>query len=125
MIPEGSRRTLYSPALPPPPAARPSRLEWAALALLVPYLMYARTRDSFDSFVLMRDQIRDWSYALGPLTGLPLTGTQSTAGGYALGPIYYWVLWLSRVLIGPWTSNLPPAGAIGISLLQTAADLFL
>ena len=87
--------------------------------------MYARTRASADSFVLMRDQIRDWGYALGPVTGLPLTGTQSTAGGYALGPIYYWILWLSRVLVGPWTNNLPHAGAIGISLLQTGADLAL
>lgn len=77
------------------------------------------------SFVLMRDQIRDWRFALGPLSDLPLTGTQSTAGGSSLGPIYYWWLWASRVLIGPFTDNLPTAGAIGIVLLHTGADLAL
>ncbi len=73
---------------------------------------------------MLRDQIRDWRFALGPLSDLPLTGTQSTAGGSSLGPIYYWILWLIRHLVGPWTSYLPHAGAIGLSLGHTAADLF-
>ncbi len=73
---------------------------------------------------MFRDQIRDWRFALGPLSGLPLTGTQSTAGGSSLGPIYYWLLWLIRHLVGPWTNYLPHAGAIGLSLAHTAADLF-
>ncbi len=73
---------------------------------------------------MLRDQIRYWRFALGPLSDLPLTGTQSTAGGSSLGPIYYWMLWLIRHLIGPWTSYLPHAGAIGLSLAHTAADLF-
>lgn len=77
-----------------------------------------------DTFLMLRDQIRDWRFALGPLAGLPLTGTQSTAGGSSLGPIYYWLLWLIRHVVGPWTSYLPHAGAIGLSLFHTAADLF-
>ena len=95
------------------------------MAALAAYLMFARTRGINSSFLLLRDQIRDWGFALGPLADLPLTGTQSTAGGSSLGPIYYWVLWACRVVIGPWTNNLPTAGAIGISLLQTGADLLL
>lgn len=87
--------------------------------------MFARTRASADSFHMLTDQIRDWRLALGPFADLPLTGTQSTAGGWSLGPVYYWVLWLSRVTIGPWVGNFPHAGAIGISVLQSAADLFL
>jgi hypothetical protein len=87
--------------------------------------MAARTSGITQSFFLLRDQIRDWRIALRPLAELPLTGTPSTAGGASLGPIYYWILWLSRHLIGPFTHNLPHAGAIGISLLQTGADLFL
>jgi hypothetical protein len=87
--------------------------------------MFARTRASPNSFLMLTDQIRDWRLALGPFTELPLTGTQSTAGGWSLGPVYYWILWLSRVTIGPWVSNFPHAGAIGISVLQSAADLLL
>lgn len=74
---------------------------------------------------MLTDQMRDWRLALGPFTELPLAGTQSTAGGWSLGPVYYWVLWLSRVTVGPWVDNFPHAGAIGISALQTAADLLL
>lgn len=87
--------------------------------------MTVRTWGITRSFLLLRDQIRDWKIALGPITELPLTGTQSTAGGSSLGPIYYWVLWASRRIIGPFTNNLPHAGAIGIALLQTSADLLL
>lgn len=87
--------------------------------------MTVRTWGITQSFQLLRDQIRDWRIALGPFRDLPLTGTQSTAGGSSLGPIYYWVLWASRHLIGPFTNNLPHAGAIGQAVLQTTADLLL
>jgi hypothetical protein len=103
--------------------SRASRL--AILSLLAAYLIFARTRGVNESFYLLRDQIRDWRFALGSFSHLPLTGTPSTAGGASLGPIYYWVLWIARVVIGPWTGNMPHAGAIGISLLQTTADLLL
>lgn len=93
--------------------------------MLFGFLFYARTHAVPDSFYLYRDQIRDWRIALGPFGSLPLIGPQSTAGGASLGPIYYWVLWLSRCLIGPLVQNLPHAGAYGISALQTAMDLLL
>ncbi|MFN7914316.1 MAG: hypothetical protein U0Q55_03180 [Vicinamibacterales bacterium] len=97
----------------------------ALLALLTLYLLAARTFDTTSSFLLLRDQMRDWRIALGPFSALPLTGPQSTAGGSSLGPVYYWVLWLSRLLLGPFTNNMPHAGAWGIALLQTGADLAL
>jgi len=95
------------------------------LLLVFAYLCYARVHDATNSFMLLRDQMRDWTIALGPLRSLPLTGTQSTAGGASLGPVYYWVLWISRVLIGPAVHNLPHAGAYGIAVLQGGADLLL
>jgi hypothetical protein len=78
-----------------------------------------------DHFLMLREQIRDWNIALGPLSSLPLVGTASTAGGHTFGPIFYWVLWLIRVTIGPFTGNLPHAGGIGLSLLQSGADVVL
>lgn len=105
-----------------------SRARWAyggLLGALFVYLFLARVFDSHHSFLLLRDQMRDWRIAMGSFGSLPLTGTQSTAGGASLGPVYYWVLWLSRVVFGPWVDNLPHAGAWGIALLQSTADLFL
>lgn len=95
------------------------------LGLLSAYLFYARVGDSARTFLMLDDQIRDWRIALGPFTSLPLVGTASTAGGSSLGPIYYWVLWLSRVVIGPFVHNQPHAGAYGLAVLQGLADLLL
>lgn len=111
--------------LEPAPSASRRWLVPALLALLTVYLFAARIFDTPTSFLLLRDQMRDWRIAMGPFHALPLTGPQSTAGGASLGPIYYWVLWLSRVLLGPLTHNLPHAGAWGLALLQTGADLAL
>ena len=106
----------------------PRRSTFAYAALLVclsAYLLDARVGASAHSFLMMDDQIRDWRLALGPFSALPLVGTSSTAGGASLGPIYYWVLWLSRVVLGPLLHNQPHAGAYGIALCQGAADLLL
>ncbi|MFN7984022.1 MAG: hypothetical protein U0Q11_19420 [Vicinamibacterales bacterium] len=109
-----------------PSVSAPAPRFYGALLLLVfAYLTYARVHDATNSFLLLRDQMRDWTIALGTFRSLPLTGTQSTAGGSSLGPIYYWVLWLSRVVIGPVVHNLPQAGAYGIATLQGTADLLL
>lgn len=107
--------------------AQPSSRRWLVpvFLLLGVYLLAARTFDSTSSFLLLRDQMRDWRIAVGAFSTLPLTGPQSTAGGASLGPVYYWVLWLSRLLFGPLTGNLPHAGVWGTALLQTAADLTL
>jgi hypothetical protein len=76
-------------------------------------------------FWLLGDQIRDWRIALGPLTSLPLVGPATHVNGYTIGPAFYWILWLIRVLVGPWFDNLPHAGGIGQALLQSAADALL
>jgi hypothetical protein len=95
------------------------------LLAIAAYLLFARTRTVSETFWLLRDQIRDWQVAMGPWTALPLTGPQSTAGGSSLGPVYYWLLWIIRHAFGPWTDGLPHAGAYGIAVFQTAADLLL
>jgi hypothetical protein len=77
------------------------------------------------TFLLQDDQIRYWNTALLPLTEQPLVGPSTHYGGYALGPAFYWVLWLTRVTFGPFVDNLPHAGAFGQILLASAADAVL
>ena len=89
------------------------------------YVVLVRTHDIAGTFLLLGEQTRDWTLALGGWRDLPLTGTPSTAGGRGFGPIYYWVLWLGRHLVGPFTDNLPHAGGITVSLLQASADTWL
>ena len=84
-----------------------------------------RTDGIATTFWMLADQIRYWETALLPLTELPLVGPETHVGGYALGPAFYWVLWLTRVLLGPWLDNLPHAGGIGQVLLASAADTLL
>jgi len=73
-------------------------------------------------FWMLDDQIRDWAIALHPLRELPLVGPPTHVAGYTIGPAFYWILWLIRVVIGPWFDNLPHAGGIGQALLQSLAD---
>ena len=89
------------------------------------YLATVRTWGVSDTFWLLGDQIRDWRFALLPFDQLPLTGAPSSVGGVGLGPIYYWTLWACRLVIGPWVNNLPHAGGIGLSLIQSLADCVL
>ena len=42
-----------------------------------------------------------------------------------LGPIYYWLVWLSRVTQGRFFDNLPHAGAIAQIVLHSASDALL
>lgn len=94
-------------------------------ALVFGYVTWFRLSGVSSHFMLLDDQIRDWGVALGPVWDQPLAGAPSMAGGRGLGPVYYWVLWVARVAIGPWVDNLPHAGGIGISVLQGAADVAL
>lgn len=103
--------------------ARAAGVALPAAAFL--YILLFRTWGITHHFWLFTDQIRDWRIALGSLTDLPLVGPPQHAGGYALGPVFYWVLWLTRVTVGPFFDNLPHAGGIGLSILQSAADVFL
>ena len=92
-----------------------------ALALLVSLAIF-RTRRIPDTFWLMGDQILYWKMAIGSWRDLPLGGGPSSVGGSTLGPAFVWILWAIRHAVGPFTDNLPHAGGIGISILQSAAD---
>jgi hypothetical protein len=76
-------------------------------------------------FWLLGDQIRDWAIALGPFSQLPLVGPATHVSGYTVGPAFYWILWLIRVVVGPWFDNLPHAGGIGQAIVQSGADALL
>jgi hypothetical protein len=89
---------------------------------LVLGLIVLRTWNISETFWLLGDQIRDWKIALRPWRDLPLGGVPSSIGGTTLGPAFVWTLWGIRHLIGPWTDNLPHAGGIGLSIIQSAAD---
>jgi hypothetical protein len=101
------------------------RVRAAAVVAFFAYITFVRTHDIPNTFPLLGEQTRDWTVALGSWHELPLTGTPSTGGGRGLGPAYYWVLWIGRHLVGPFTDNLPHAGGLAISLLQAAADACL
>ena len=102
---------------------RNARVAVAAAFFL--YVLYIRVYDIADTFLMLGEQTRDWSIALGGITELPLTGAPSTAGGRGFGPVYYWILWLGRHLVGPFTDYLPHAGGLTIALLQSGADTWL
>ena len=97
----------------------------AVAAVFFVYVLAIRTYDVVDTFLMLGEQTRDWAIALGGLSELPLTGAPSTAGGRGFGPVYYWILWLGRQVIGPFTDNLPHAGGITVALLQSIADVCL
>jgi hypothetical protein len=100
----------------------------ARLALAILFFVYVfaiRTYDIATTFLMLGEQARDWTIALGGLTELPLVGAPSTAGGRGFGPAYYWVLWTGRVILGAFMDNLPHAGGISVALLQSIADAWL
>lgn len=97
----------------------------AVAAIFFLYVLYIRVYDIADTFLMLGEQTRDWAIALGGVTDLPLTGAPSTAGGRGFGPVYYWLLWLGRNLVGPFTDFLPHAGGITVALLQSIADTWL
>lgn len=110
----------------------PAPLAWAyrhraplLLALLGAYTLTIRVWDIHQHFWMYGDQMRDWLIATGPMRELPLTGTPSTAGGTSLGPAFYWTLWIIAAVAGPWFDYLPHAGGLGLSFLQSAADVLL
>ena len=97
----------------------------AVAAVFFSYVLYIRVYDIADTFLMLGEQTRDWAIALGGITELPLTGAPSTAGGRGFGPVYYWLLWLGRHLVGPFTDFLPHAGGLTVALLQSSADTWL
>jgi hypothetical protein len=97
----------------------------ALAGALFVYVLGIRTYDVTTTFLMLGEQARDWTIALGSIADLPLVGAPSTAGGRGLGPAYYWLLWLGRVTIGPFMDNLPHAGGIVVALLQSIGDTWL
>lgn len=97
----------------------------AVAAIFFVYIFVVRTYDVADTFLMLGEQTRDWTIALGGISELPLTGAPSTAGGRGFGPVYYWLLWAGRQVIGPFTDNLPHAGGLTVALLQSIADVWL
>jgi hypothetical protein len=97
----------------------------AVAAIFFGYVLYIRVYDIADTFLMLGEQTRDWAIALGGVSELPLTGAPSTAGGRGFGPVYYWLLWLGRNLVGPFADFLPHAGGITVALLQSSADTWL
>jgi hypothetical protein len=97
----------------------------AVAAIFFLYVVYIRVYDITDTFLMLGEQTRDWAIALGGITELPLTGAPSTAGGRGFGPVYYWLLWLGRHLVGPFMDYLPHAGGVTVALLQSSADTWL
>ena len=97
----------------------------AVAAVFFSYVLYIRVYDIADTFLMLGEQTRDWTIALGGITELPLTGAPSTAGGRGFGPVYYWILWLGRQVVGPFTDFLPHAGGLTVALLQSSADTWL
>ncbi len=89
------------------------------------YVLAMRTYDVATTFLMLGEQTRDWTIALGSLTDLPLAGAPSTAGGRGFGPVYYWLLWIGRFSLGPFMDNLPHAGGVTVALLQSIADTCL
>jgi hypothetical protein len=102
---------------------RTTRLSLATVLFI--YVFAIRTYDIATTFLMLGEQTRDWAIALGGITELPLLGAPSTAGGRGLGPAYYWLLWLGRIVLGPFMDNLPHAGGITVALLQSIADVWL
>jgi hypothetical protein len=110
--------------------ASPSAAIPRARLLAIPVLVFLatlaiRVHGISDHFWLLEDQIRDWGIALRPFTDLPLVGSPTHVGGYTIGPAFYWILWLIRVIVGPWFHDLPHAGGIGQAAVESAADALL
>ena len=103
---------------------RPRTRIIAALAVFA-YLVIVRTRHISEIFELLGDQILYWDIALRPWRDVPLGGGPSSVGGTTIGPAFIWTMWGIRHIVGPWTGNLPHAGGIGLSIIQSAADAML
>jgi hypothetical protein len=91
------------------------------------YSFFFRSYHVADFFWLLGDQIRDWDIAQNNFWNLPLVGTprNDTVGGYHLGPIFYWILWLIRYSIGGYFDNLPHVGGISFAFIHALSDGFL
>src|SRR5690349_2105952 len=88
-------------------------------ALVFAFTVFLRTRHITETFELLGDQVLYWNIALRPWRDLPLGGGPSSVGGTTIGPAFIWTMWGIRHVVGPWTSYLPHAGGIGLSVIQS------
>ena len=102
-----------------------SGAQWAAAAAVFCFTLTIRIWGLSTHFWLLGDQIRDWGIALRPFRELPLTGPPTHVGGYSIGPVYYWLMWLIRVTVARWFDNLPHGGGIGQAIVEGGADALL
>ena len=58
----------------------------ALAAVFFLYVLSIRTYDVASTFLMLGEQTRDWTIALGSASELPLAGAPSTAGGRGFGP---------------------------------------
>jgi hypothetical protein len=105
-------------------SSAPRRL-WIAGGLLFVSTVLLRTWNIAETFELLGDQVLYWNIALRPWHDLPTGGGPSSVGGTTIGPAFIWTIWGIRHVVGPWTGNLPHAGGIGLSIIQSAADVAL
>ncbi|MEQ1731948.1 MAG: hypothetical protein ABL982_26545, partial [Vicinamibacterales bacterium] len=103
--------------------SRTARLALLATAFLAIFVL--RVWDVTTYSLVLRDQYRDWEIVQGTFGSLPLLGPATHVGGYTVGPGFYWILWIIRVVLGPWFEYLPHAGGIGQAALQSAVDVLL
>lgn len=87
--------------------------------------VWLRSRGLDQDLLFLGDQVRDWRIALSPLGSLPWHGTPSGAGGFTLGPVFYWVLWADAHIVGLFGPPLPHVGVAVFSVLTAAADALL
>jgi hypothetical protein len=97
----------------------------AAPLIVFIYLTFIRTRGISQTFLLLGNQILSWRIALGSWRELPIGGGPSSVGGTTPSPVFCWVPWAIRHVVGPWTRNLAHAGGSGLSVIQSAADALL
>jgi hypothetical protein len=98
---------------------------WIVAAGVFAYVLWFRTHDITTTFYLRGDQARDWDMALRRFGDLPLGGVPSLTGGTTLGPVFYWFMWATARVFGPFVDYLPHAGGFGLAAFQSAADAVL
>jgi hypothetical protein len=102
-----------------------ARLRIVAALAVFGYLALLRTRHISEVFLMLGDQILYWRIAFLPWNELPIGGGPTSVGGTTLGPVFVWTVWAIKQVFGPLVDNLPHAGGIGLSVIQSAADAFL
>ena len=95
------------------------------LACLFTYSFVFKVYPIGSAFWWAGDQIRDWTIAQRGLFHLPLHGTVRVDGYYSLGPVFYWILSLINILLGPFFDHLPHTAGYGIAFLVSLGEAAL